>query len=135
MSRPQNYPSYIDEGKSALDVQIGGGYYKLCCMQPIEFIVRADLNFIQGCIVKYITRYKNKNGIEDLNKIIHYCELAIQLYRDSDKRPFIDYALCKQYCKANKLTKTQQNIINSVVRDDYANVILNCKRLIKQEYS
>jgi len=35
------------------------------------------LNFFQGNVIKYVCRYKDKNGIEDLKKIIHYCELEI----------------------------------------------------------
>jgi len=63
----------------AIDKQIGGNHYKAYKIQPIEFIVKNKLNFIQGNVVKYICRYENKNGIEDLDKIIHYCELAKEL--------------------------------------------------------
>lgn len=70
---------------SALQVQVGGSHYKDCKIQPIEFIHANNLNFSEGSIVKYITRYKNKNGKQDLLKIKHYVDLIIeQEYPNSD---------------------------------------------------
>ena len=47
-------------------------------IEPITYIQANNLNFIQGCVVKYISRYMNKGGIDDLKKIIHYCEIEIK---------------------------------------------------------
>ena len=55
--------------------QIGGSHYMYFDIQPYEFISKNNLSFFQGCVVKYVCRYMHKNGIEDLDKIIHYCEL------------------------------------------------------------
>jgi hypothetical protein len=66
----------------ATDKQIGGKHYKEYKIQPIEFIVKNKLSFIQGCVIKYICRFENKNGIEDLKKIKHYCDLQIQLLQN-----------------------------------------------------
>ena len=63
----------------ATERQIGGNHYTHFKIQPIEFITKNKLSFIQGCIVKYICRYDKKNGKEDLDKIIHYCELLKEL--------------------------------------------------------
>ena len=65
--------------EKATDKQIGGNHYKDFKIQPIEFITKNKLSFIQGCVVKYICRFDRKNGKEDLDKIIHYCELAKEL--------------------------------------------------------
>ena len=62
-----------------LNKQIGGTYYKDFKIQPIEFIHKNNLGFIQGCIIKYICRYKLKNGIEDLEKAKHYIDLLKEL--------------------------------------------------------
>lgn len=64
---------------NSLDKQIGGNHYKNMPIQPIEFTHKNNLNFCQGNIIKYATRYKNKNGKEDLEKVIHYAELLIDL--------------------------------------------------------
>ena len=62
--------------------QEGGSHYKLK-IQPFTFITENKLSFFQGNVIKYVVRYLNKNGIEDLNKIIHYCELEIERLRNS----------------------------------------------------
>lgn len=64
---------------SALDIQIGGDHYIQYKIQPIEYSFHNNLNFLQGSIVKYITRYKLKNGKEDLHKIKHLVDLLIEL--------------------------------------------------------
>ena len=64
------------------DKQIGGSHYKGFPIQPYEFISKNNLSFFQGNVVKYVCRYLNKNGIEDLKKIIHYCELEILKMKD-----------------------------------------------------
>ena len=66
----------------ATDKQIGGNHYKSFSIAPIEFITKNKLSFIQGCIIKYICRFENKNGIEDLEKIKHYCDLQIQMLKN-----------------------------------------------------
>ena len=66
----------------ATDKQIGGKHYTGFKIQPIEFIVKNKLSFIQGCVIKYICRFENKNGIEDLEKIKHYCDLQIHLLKN-----------------------------------------------------
>lgn len=64
---------------SALEKQTGGNHYKKCSIQPIEYIHANNLPFIEGNVIKYITRWRDKNGIEDLKKVIHYVELLIDL--------------------------------------------------------
>ena len=66
--------------EKATDKQIGGTHYKQYKIQPIEFIVANNLDFIQGNIIKYALRNKDgENPDEKWNKIIHYCELAKEL--------------------------------------------------------
>jgi hypothetical protein len=62
-----------------LNTQVGGGHYKDAFIQPIEYIHINKLGFIEGNVVKYITRWKDKNGVEDLKKAKHYIELLIEL--------------------------------------------------------
>lgn len=64
---------------SALDTQTGGDHYKGCSIQPIQYIHANDLDFFQGNIVKYATRHKSKGGAQDLQKVIHYAQLALEL--------------------------------------------------------
>ena len=63
----------------ATERQIGGKHYKNFKIQPIEFITKNKLSFIQGNIIKYVCRFDKKNGIEDIDKAIHYCELLKEI--------------------------------------------------------
>jgi len=60
--------------------QVGGKHYTDYKIQPIEFITSNNIGFIEGNVIKYVTRYKEKNGIEDIDKAIHYLELLKELH-------------------------------------------------------
>jgi hypothetical protein len=62
--------------------QIGGNHYTKFDIQPYEFISKNNLSFFQGNVIKYVCRYLRKNGIEDLEKIKHYCDLEILKLKD-----------------------------------------------------
>jgi hypothetical protein len=64
---------------SALDVQTGGSHYKDLKIQPVEYIHANGLGFCEGSVIKYITRWRAKNGIEDLKKARHFIDLLIEL--------------------------------------------------------
>lgn len=67
-----------------LTEQIGGNHYKSMVIQPVEFIHANNLGFLEGCVVKRICRWRNKNGIEDLEKIKHEVDLLISLEKKKD---------------------------------------------------
>lgn len=64
---------------SALDVQVGGNHYKSMRIQPVEFIQANGLGFCEGNAIKYVCRWKHKNGVEDLKKARHYIDLLIEM--------------------------------------------------------
>ena len=64
---------------SALEKQVGGGHYKGLAIQPIEYIHANGLGFIEGSVVKYISRWRQKGGIQDLEKVKHFVDLLIQM--------------------------------------------------------
>ena len=68
------------------DKQIGGSHYIFFEIQPYEFIAKNELTFFQGNVIKYVCRYKHKNGIEDLEKIKHYCDLEIKKIKDAKRK-------------------------------------------------
>ena len=61
--------------------QIGGDHYKLP-IQPIDFIVKNEIPFREGNVIKYVVRHKNKNGVEDLKKAQHYLQMIIEDYEN-----------------------------------------------------
>lgn len=75
---PKENPVAEESALSALDVQVGGDHYKTLAIQPWEIIVANNLDFFQGNIIKYVMRYKSKNGLEDLKKARHYLDHEIE---------------------------------------------------------
>jgi hypothetical protein len=67
------------------DKQVGGSHYKDMAIQPSEFITRNGLGWYEGNAVKYICRHKMKNGKQDLEKALHYLQLAIEEYYPEDR--------------------------------------------------
>ena len=118
----------------ATDIQIGGNHYKDMIMQPIELINTLGCSFIQGCIIKYISRYKAKNGAQDIGKCIHYAEMAIQL---KDRKYYRSDTYIKEtnlFVAKNKLTILQRGIIINALSNKYNVVITLCKELLQIEY-
>lgn len=64
---------------SALSVQVGGDHYKNLAIQPAEYIHANNIGFFEGNVIKYVSRWKQKNGIADLEKAAHYIDLLIEL--------------------------------------------------------
>ena len=64
---------------SALNVQVDGSHYKDLAIQPVEYIHTNGLGFCEGSVVKYVTRWRAKNGIADLKKARHFLDLLIEL--------------------------------------------------------
>ena len=63
---------------TAKDKQVGGDHYKNLKIQPVEYIMANNLNYCEGNVIKYVTRYKQKGGIIDLEKAKHYIDLLIE---------------------------------------------------------
>ena len=78
------YKGLLDEAFPQ-NTQIGGNHYTKFHIQPYEFISKNDLTFIQGNVIKYVCRYQKKGGVQDLQKIIHNCQLEIKKLKDIKK--------------------------------------------------
>ena len=77
--RPASPSVDSEKVETALNTQIGGEHYKKHAIQPVEFITKNKLGFLEGCVIKRICRYEDKNGREDLEKIKHEIDLLIEL--------------------------------------------------------
>ena len=66
------------QDNNPLTKQEGGSHYKNMKIQPVEFITANNLTFLEGNVVKYISRHHSKNGADDVKKAIHYCELILK---------------------------------------------------------
>lgn len=71
--------SFEEDSDNPMDKQIGGNHYKDMAIQPVEFCMKNNLNFCVSSAIKYLCRYKNKNGKQDLEKARHFIDLLIQM--------------------------------------------------------
>ena len=59
------------------DIQIGGSHYKDLKIQPIDYILGNQLGYCEANVVKYVSRWQSKGGIDDLRKAKHYIDFLI----------------------------------------------------------
>lgn len=71
---------------TALDKQVAGDHYKNLAIQPVEFIHANGIGYMEGNVIKYVTRWRKKNGIADLEKARHYIDLLIQLETENARK-------------------------------------------------
>lgn len=64
------------------DTQVGGSHYASMAIQPAEYIHKNSIGFLAGNTIKYVSRYKDKNGRQDLEKAIHCLQLLIAMEYD-----------------------------------------------------
>lgn len=64
---------------SPLTTQVGGGHYKDMAIQPVEYITANNLGFVEGSVIKYVSRWRKKGGVDDLRKARHFIDLLIEL--------------------------------------------------------
>jgi hypothetical protein len=62
---------------SPLQTQVGGDHYKKLKIQPVEYMIANNIGFCEGCVIKYVTRWKDKGGVEDLKKARHFLDMLI----------------------------------------------------------
>lgn len=74
-----------DTTTSPLATQVGGNHYKDLKIQPVEYIHANNIGYMEGNVIKYVSRWRAKNGIKDLEKAKHYIELLIALEAGNHK--------------------------------------------------
>lgn len=70
---------HLDFADRALDTQVGGAHYKSMAIQPVEFIDKNKIPYLEGNAIKYICRHADKGGVQDIDKAIHYLQLLKEL--------------------------------------------------------
>jgi len=66
---------------TALDIQVGGSHYRDGDIQPVQYIEANGLAFLEGCVVKRVTRHNREGGKgqQDIEKAIHELRLLLEL--------------------------------------------------------
>lgn len=98
---------------SPLERQIGGSHYKKFKIQPAEFNEVNGLSFLEGCIVKRICRWRDKGGVQDLEKIKHEVDLLIELENAKDTGRQAEATVAPQEPHQERLAFTE------VLSEDY----------------
>jgi len=63
---------------SAFEDQVGGDHYKKLSIQPAQFCMANGIPFMEGSVIKYVTRWRGKGGVEDLRKARHFLDMLIE---------------------------------------------------------
>lgn len=119
-----------------MNKQVGGSHYENLKFEPVQFFVYMNTNWFQGEIVKYCSRFLNKNGKEDLLKAQQVCQLATQLglnqaklFQDNDSENFI-----QQYCNQFEYSDKMELICQAVLKNNYPVAHIFIEQLIDQYY-
>ena len=70
---------------SANEQQVGGTHYKAKSIQPWDYIAANEIGYFEGNIIKYVSRWKEKGGVDDLKKARHYLDKLIELKEVKDE--------------------------------------------------
>lgn len=68
-----------DCSESVNAIQYGGQHYKKLAIQPWDYVAANNLGYFEGSIVKYVSRWRDKGGIEDLKKARHFLDKLIEV--------------------------------------------------------
>lgn len=120
-----------------LQKQVAGDHYKKHEFQPIELFAQLNLNSFQGNITKYITRYRDKNGRIDLEKVIHYAELGRELSPTNFTRILpaegVESTL-NRYVYVNRMHPVQTLVMFYMAEQRWDDIIKVTTTLITEEY-
>lgn len=113
------------------DYQIGGKHYQLA-YQHWDFVIDTNLHYLYGCATKYIARWRQKNGVEDLRKAIHYLSKAQDTHI-----PVTPYKKTMEQTVrfTSSLPSDERWIIADIMQNNITTAILRIERLIKHEES
>lgn len=119
-----------------LDVQVGGQHYKKYKIQPVELYNKFNLGFGESNLIKYSMRHQDKNGLQDLDKVVHYCDLMIQFNNPIGN--FIPFDYIEHFAHVNNLSLFAKQVIEEVnlwLLNGSSDHLENVKSLIREERS
>lgn len=109
-----------EEKKSSVnDIQVGGDHYR-SDYQHWDFVEGNGVGYLEGCATKYLTRWRSKNGVQDLEKSKHYVDKLIELATSSSQtrrrnRGTVNEVRLKSFMSANKIPQLESIIIELIV--------------------
>ena len=122
---------------TANDTQIGGDHYR-SEYQHWDFVEQAGLGYLEGCATKYVSRWRKKNGLQDLEKADHYLKKLIELYDSINRGPrgMASEREVERFTQSNHLSRTEGNFVALVARwqtrEDLVMASLELERLMQE---
>ncbi len=115
------------------DYQIGGDHYKTEC-EHWDLIEDHGIGYLEACASKYVTRWRKKESTADLQKALHYIEKLIHIHTTRNRVPrgVAPLSAIMLYSKANKLTKTEEEIVRYLCRWNSIEHLQYAHRCIRQ---
>ena len=110
----------------SLKRQVGGNHYSKMKIQPMEFCHRNKFTLLEGSIIKYVSRWRTKNGLEDLKKAHHCTEILIDLETGKDKIVSVIVEYFRDLFFGRKFEIMPEDYVEqNEFEDDEADVILH----------
>ena len=113
---------------SANDRQVAGSHYQ-SAYQHWDFVADTGMPYLLGCATKYLTRWRKKNGVQDLEKAIHYIDKAIEVGVYMEATPAV-LRLTEVFIKEAVDGEVEGTIIREIVRGYYLSATGRIKELI-----
>jgi hypothetical protein len=73
---------------AANDKQVGGTHYQ-STIQHWDYVMANNLGYMEAQIIKYVTRWRKKNGVQDLEKALHFLEKLIEWETHKELAPSV----------------------------------------------
>jgi hypothetical protein len=125
-----------EEGRArANDIQHGGDHYKGAAFQHWDLISENHIGYLEGCATKYASRWRKKNGVEDLKKAVHYCDKLTELVYDSHYRPSgsASYTDLRRFFNENKIEDSDERYaIECLTTWSHVDQIFEAKRALQR---
>lgn len=69
----------------ANDIQVAGNHYRIKAIQPWDYIAANSIGYFEGNVIKYVSRWHDKDGLNDLLKARHYLDKLIEIHSDAEE--------------------------------------------------
>lgn len=111
----------------ANNIQIGGNHYKLS-YQHWDFIIDTNIHYILANAIKYIVRWRRKDGVNDLKKAKHYLDKAIECNIIID--PGIDFESIDKF--TDQLPVKDAIVILHICGNQFSNAVSDINKMINR---
>lgn len=124
----------------ANDTQVGGDHYRRGQgHQHWDLVEINGLGYLEGCATKYLTRWREKGGVQDLEKAHHYTQKLLELHLTRNRMPrgVVPSGQVLDWCKHNEVGRLEANAILGLCRwntqEDLEDVLVLISQLMEEQ--